>query len=114
MRVAEGVSFFVAHGFEELVDPDGGVDCEALFVQGFDLDGAGAGVDDVPEAGDTHISEDRKVRAIEDKMKCWCRQKWKDAAGEVGRRSADVVMPVARSRAHASRSSICIFLRNVL
>lgn len=54
MGVAEGVAFLVAHGFQELVDPDGGVDGEALFVEGFELDGAGAGLDDGPEAGYAH------------------------------------------------------------
>ena len=54
VRVAQRIAFLVAHGFEELVDPDGGVDGEALLVEGRELDGAGAGGEDGPEALDAH------------------------------------------------------------
>ena len=54
MRVAERVAFFVAHRFQELVDPDGGVDGETLFVERFELYGTGAWLDDGPKASDAH------------------------------------------------------------
>lgn len=54
VAVAQGVSFLVAHGFEELVDPDGGIHGEPLLVQGLNLDGPRAGLQHSPEAGDTH------------------------------------------------------------
>lgn len=57
MAVAQTVAFFVAHGFEELVDPDGGVDGEAFAVEGGEVGWAGAGAGDGPEALDAHFSE---------------------------------------------------------
>ena len=56
MAALQRVAFLVAHRLEELVDPDGGVHGQALAVQGVDLDGAGAWVQNGPEAGDTHGS----------------------------------------------------------
>jgi hypothetical protein len=40
--ISESVSFFVPHGFKELVYPYRGIDCEAFAVQAFELDGTGA------------------------------------------------------------------------
>jgi hypothetical protein len=37
-----------------LVDPDGGIDGESFLVQGLDFDRSGAGLDDGPQASDTH------------------------------------------------------------
>lgn len=54
VRVAEGVAFFVANGFEELVDPDGGVDGQAFAVERREVGWAGAGLEDGPEAVHTH------------------------------------------------------------
>lgn len=52
--IAESVAFLVADGFEELIDPDGGVDGEALSSEGFEFDRACTRLDDSPEASDTH------------------------------------------------------------
>lgn len=52
--VAKSVAFFVADGFEELVDPDGGVDGQALAVEGGQVGWAGARLEDGPEAVHTH------------------------------------------------------------
>lgn len=52
--IPESVAFFVADGFEELIDPDGGVDGEALSSEGFESDRACTRLDDSPEASDTH------------------------------------------------------------
>jgi hypothetical protein len=54
MTVTQRISFFIAHCFKELVDPDRGIDSEPLLVQGFDLDGPRAGLQNSPEASDTH------------------------------------------------------------
>jgi hypothetical protein len=54
MAVSQRISFFVAHGFKELVDPDGGIDGESLLVQRFDLDWPRARLQNGPEASDTH------------------------------------------------------------
>jgi hypothetical protein len=54
MTVAQGIPFLIADRFQELVDPDTGVDGEAFLVEGFDLDGSCARLDDGPEAGHTH------------------------------------------------------------
>lgn len=54
MAIPQRISFLVAHGLEELVDPDGSIDGEALLVQRFDLDWPRAGLQNGPEAGDTH------------------------------------------------------------
>lgn len=54
VAIPQGVSLFVSDGFEELVDPDGGVDGQALAVQCFEFGRACAWLDDGPEAGDTH------------------------------------------------------------
>lgn len=54
MAVAQSISFFVAHGLEELVDPDGGIDGEAFLSEGREGRWAGGGRDHSPEAGDTH------------------------------------------------------------
>ncbi len=55
MRVAEGVSLFVTYCFEELVDPDGGIDGKTGFIEGFELGGTGAGREDGPKTCNTHI-----------------------------------------------------------
>lgn len=52
--IVEGVALSVAHGFEELVDPDGGVDGETFSGEGLETDGAVGGLEDLPEAVDTH------------------------------------------------------------
>lgn len=54
MGVTKGIAFFVADGFEELVDPDGGVDGEAFAVEGGEVGWAGTGLEDGPEAIHTH------------------------------------------------------------
>jgi hypothetical protein len=54
MAVPQSIAFLVAHGFEKLVDPDGGIDGETLLVQRLDLDRPRAGLQDSPEASDTH------------------------------------------------------------
>lgn len=54
VAVAEGMAFLVANSFQELVDPDRSVDGETLPREGFELDGACAGLDDGPEARDAH------------------------------------------------------------
>ncbi len=54
VAVAQGVALLVTDGFEELVNPDGGVDSEALSVEGGEVRGAGAGLRDGPESLDTH------------------------------------------------------------
>jgi len=54
VAAAQRISLLVAHRFQELVDPDRGVDREAFLVQCFDLDGPRAGLQDGPEAGDSH------------------------------------------------------------
>lgn len=54
MTVSQRISFFVTNGFEELVDPDTGVDGETFAIEGFEFCGTGGGRDDCPEAGDTH------------------------------------------------------------
>jgi len=55
MRVAQRVAFFVADGLEELVDPDGGVDCEAFAVEGWEGSGTSGGREDGPEACYSHF-----------------------------------------------------------
>jgi hypothetical protein len=54
MAVPQGVSLFVSDGFEELVDPDGGVDGQSLAVQRLEFRRARAWLHDGPETGDTH------------------------------------------------------------
>jgi hypothetical protein len=54
VAVAQGIALFITHSFKELVNPDGGIDSEALLVQRFDLDGTRAWLQDGPEASDTH------------------------------------------------------------
>ena len=56
MAASQRIAFLVAHRFQKLVDPDGCVDGEAFAIQRLDLDGAGAGVQNRPEAGDTHVA----------------------------------------------------------
>ena len=55
MAVVEGVAFLVADSFEELVDPDRGVDGETFVGEGIELDGAGTGRENGPEALNTHL-----------------------------------------------------------
>jgi hypothetical protein len=52
--VAQRIAFFVAHCFEELVDPDRGVDCEAFAIEGWERGRSCAGLENGPETGDTH------------------------------------------------------------
>ena len=54
VRVAQSVAFLVADRFQELVDPDGGVDGEALFVEGGELDRARAGGENSPKTLNAH------------------------------------------------------------
>jgi hypothetical protein len=54
VAVPQRVALLVAHSFEELVYPDGRIDGEPLLVQRLDLDGSRAGLEDGPQAGDTH------------------------------------------------------------
>ena len=54
MAVAQGVAFFVAHSFEELVDPDGGVDGETFLCEGWERCGPSSRRDHGPETSDTH------------------------------------------------------------
>lgn len=54
MTVAEGVALFVAHSFEELIDPDGSINGEALAVEGGEVGRPRAGLDDLPETLNTH------------------------------------------------------------
>jgi hypothetical protein len=55
VRVSECVAFFVAHGFEELVDPDRSVDGEALAVECRERGGTRGGREDGPEACYSHL-----------------------------------------------------------
>lgn len=61
MAVAQRVPFLVPHRFEELVDPDAGVDGEAFFVEGRQGRGPRKGGEDGPEAGDAHGGLVRRV-----------------------------------------------------
>ena len=71
VRVAQRVTFLVAHRFQELVDPDRGVDRQTFLVQRFDLDRARARLHHRPEAGDTHGGVEReKVLRISKRMLC--------------------------------------------
>ena len=54
MRVPQGVPFLITDCFEELVDPDGGINREALLIERFDLYRASARLYDGPEPGHTH------------------------------------------------------------
>lgn len=56
MGIAQGVAFLVAHGFEELIDPNGGVDGEAFLREGRERRWACRRGDDCPEACDTHFA----------------------------------------------------------
>ena len=55
MRIAECIAFLVADRFEELVDPDGGIDRETFAVECGERSRSGAGLEDGPEAVDTHF-----------------------------------------------------------
>lgn len=59
---AESVAFLVADGFEELIDPDGGVNSEALSSECFEFDRACTGLDNGPEACDTHCGVELLAR----------------------------------------------------
>jgi hypothetical protein len=48
MTVPQGVAFLVANGFEELVNPDGGIDGQAFTVQCLYFDGSRAWLQDLP------------------------------------------------------------------
>jgi len=54
MAVAKGVAFFVADSFQELVNPDRGIDSEALAVEGCQVGWACGGGEDCPEGLDAH------------------------------------------------------------
>ena len=54
VTVPEGVAVLVTNGLQELVDPDGGIDGEALFVQRFYLDRSSTRLNEGPQAGDTN------------------------------------------------------------
>jgi hypothetical protein len=54
MRIAQGVSFLVTHGFEKLVDPDRGIDGEALTIESRKVRRPGAWLDDRPKTVHTH------------------------------------------------------------
>ena len=54
MTAAQCVALLIAHSFEKLVDPYRGVDGDAPLVQRLDFNGPRAGLQDSPEAGDTH------------------------------------------------------------
>ena len=54
MGVAQRVSFFVSDRFEELVDPDRGVDSKSLTIEGLEFGRACGGCYNGPKAGDTH------------------------------------------------------------
>lgn len=57
MAVTEGISLLVAHGFQELVDPNGSINREALAVQCGQIGGPRAGLNDLPKALNTHLGE---------------------------------------------------------
>jgi len=57
VRVTQSIAFFIAHCFEKLIDPDGGIDCEALLVEGREGCWTSGGREDGPEACDTHCFE---------------------------------------------------------
>lgn len=65
MTVAQGVALFITHGFEELVDPDGGVDGETLPVESGEVGRACGGGEYLPEALDTHVADKPSRRASE-------------------------------------------------
>jgi hypothetical protein len=48
VTVAQSIALFVAYGFQELVDPDGGVYGESLTIERFELRWASAWLDDGP------------------------------------------------------------------
>ena len=54
MAVAQGVALLVADCLEKLVNPDGGIDGEALAVERRQVCRARAGLHDGPEALNTH------------------------------------------------------------
>ena len=54
MTVPQGISLFISHGFEELVNPYRSIDSKALTVEGGKRGRAGGRRDDGPEACDTH------------------------------------------------------------
>jgi hypothetical protein len=54
MRVAQSVSFPVAHSFEELVNPDGRINGETLAIESREVRGPSAWLDNGPEAVNTH------------------------------------------------------------
>jgi hypothetical protein len=53
--VTQRIAFFVADGFEELVDPDGGVDGEAFTIESWKRCWACGGCEDGPETGNSHV-----------------------------------------------------------
>lgn len=55
MGVAQSVSFFIAHGLEKLVDPNGGIDSEAGAIEGLKSNGACTGMQNGPETCNTHF-----------------------------------------------------------
>ncbi len=54
MGIPQSISFFVTDSFEELVDPDGGIDRETLLIECFDLYRASTRLNDGPEPRDPH------------------------------------------------------------
>lgn len=66
MAVAEGIALFVAHSFEELVNPNGSINGEALAVKGGEISRARTRLDDLPEALNTHLGECSRVDGVAD------------------------------------------------
>lgn len=61
VRVAKGISFFVAHSFEELVDPNRGIYCEAFAVESWEGRRTRARLEDGPEAVDSHLENSKAI-----------------------------------------------------
>lgn len=61
--IAEGVAFLVSYGFQELVDPDRGIDGETFAVQGSKVGRSRAWLNDGPEAIHTHDDDEMATGA---------------------------------------------------
>lgn len=81
---AESMTFLITDGFEELVDPDGGVDGEAFSSEGFEFDRACTGLDDGPEACDTHCGVELLVGGCWERVREDC--SWWEGGGGGGAR----------------------------
>jgi hypothetical protein len=55
VRVAQRIAFFIPHGFQELVDPDRGIDSKALAVERWEGRRARGRPEDGPEACNSHL-----------------------------------------------------------